>query len=139
MVDSGSFEHACDADVEIPDSMGYVIDPPSASDLNKSAETACGGVLKSLGRFTMHGTVDGAKISVPFKHMKVKCPIISVRKLVRDGNEVHFDKSGGWIKNMLNGKKIRFFSAQGVYFLKIKITPQCPVTDEAGFGRPATA
>ena len=50
-VDSGSFEHACDADVEIPDSMGYVIDPPSASDLNKSAETACGGVLKILGRF----------------------------------------------------------------------------------------
>ena len=103
--------------------MGCVIDPPSASDLNKSAETACGGVLNILGRFTMHCTVDGAKISVPFKHMTVKCPIISVRKLVRDGNEVHFDKSGGWIKNMQNGKKIRFFSFQGMYFLKIKITP----------------
>ena len=139
MVDSGAFEHAIDCDKEIPESLGYVIHPPSEADLKKTAETACGGILKILGKFTLHGTVDGSNISVPFKHMKVQCPILSVRRLVRDGNEVHFDKSGGWIKNMQSGKKIRFFSFQGVYFMKVRITPQTSGIAEAGFGRPATA
>lgn len=103
MVDSGRFEHAINAEDELP---GYVIEPPNLEDQARTAETACGGVLKILGRVLIRGFVARNWITMPFKNMKVKCPMISVRRLVHDGHEVHIDKSGGWIKHIKNGKSI---------------------------------
>ena len=78
------------------------------------------------------GYADGQRLTIPFKHMKVKCPIVSVRKLVRDGNEVHFEKVGGWIRNMKSGQKIRFFAFQGVYVLKVTIDNPKPLFARQG-------
>ena len=67
------------------------------------------------------GLVDGEKVKVKWKHMKVKTPILAVKQLVRDGREVCNNSTGGWIKNLENGKIIHFFEFQGVYYLKMKI------------------
>ena len=123
MVDSGSFEHAIDAESELPD---HPISIPSNLDKERSGETACGRILKVLGKVTVNGLVGNTKVTIPFKHMKVKCPILSVRKLVRDGNDVHFSQHGGWIENATTGQRIELFAFQGVYFLKVKILPPVP-------------
>jgi hypothetical protein len=55
--------------------------------------------------------------------MKVKVPILSVRKLVRDQHSVRFQDDGGYIKNLQTGDKIPFFEHMGVYYLIMKIPP----------------
>ena len=121
MVDSGSFLHAIDADLDLP---GHFIEALERAD-RRSAETACGAVLKRLGTVRTEGFVDGEKVNVRWNHMKVKTPILSVRQLVRDGHEVYINAEGGWIKNLENNKLIHFFEFQGVYYLKMKITKPC--------------
>ena len=56
LMDSGSFTHALDADIELP---GWLIEPPDQSMADKVAETACSGHLKATGAVTILGTVDG--------------------------------------------------------------------------------
>ena len=102
MVDSGSFLHAIDADQDLPN---HPIEPLERAD-RRSAETACGAVLKRLGTVRTEGLVDGEKANVRWIHMKVKTPILSVRQLVRDGHEVYINAEGGWIKNLENNKLI---------------------------------
>ena len=119
MVDSGSFLHAIDAEQDLP---GHCIEALSGKDRAKSAETACGAVLKRLGTVRTEGYVDGVKVTVKWNHMKVKTPIRSVRQLVRDGHEVYINSGGGWIKNLESDKLIHFFEFQGVYYLRMKIT-----------------
>lgn len=75
----------------------------------RSAETACGAVLKRLGTVSTEGYVEGKKVNVPRNHMKVKKPILSVRQLLRDGHEVYINSDGGWIGNLENGKLILLF------------------------------
>jgi hypothetical protein len=62
-----------------------------------------------------------ARVLVTFDHMKVKIPILSVRKLIKDNNEVYINRKGGVITNLDSGKQIKFFNHQGVYYLKLKI------------------
>ena len=58
------------------------------------------GMLKILGKVRVNGLVDENEVSILFKHMKVKCPILSVRRLVHDGHEVYVNKNGGHIQNL---------------------------------------
>ena len=118
MVDSGSFLHAIDAESDLPD---HPVEAVEGKDRTRSAETACGGILKRLGVVCTSGSVNGENVNVKWNHMKVKTPILSVRQLIRDGHEVYINKNGGWIKNIGNGKTITFFEFQGVYYLKMKI------------------
>ena len=121
LMDSGSFTHALDADVELP---GWLLEPPDKSMADKIAETACGGHLKATGAVTILGNVDGHQIRVRFAHMKgVKVPILSVRCLVEDENEVTMDKKGGFIRDKNTGKCIPFQARNGVYYLTIKLDP----------------
>ena len=105
MVDSGSFLHAIDAELDLP---GHSIEALDGKDRAKSAETACGAVLKRLGTVRTEGYVDGEKVNVKWNHMKVKTPILSVRQLVRDGHEVYINSGGGWIMNLENEKAYSF-------------------------------
>ena len=118
MVDSGSVVHAIDADEELPD---HHVEAPSERDQQEVAETACGGLLHKLGKVRVQGTIDGQNVGVTFDHMKVKIPILSVRKLIKDNNEVYINRKGGVITNLDSGKQIKFFNHQGVYYLKLKI------------------
>ena len=129
MIDSGSFEHAADAEAELPDHP--VIPPPTHA---QEAETACGGILKNLGSVKVEAEADGHTIGINFVNMKVKCPILSVRKICRDGHEVRIHRRGGVIRNNGNGKEIKFFEHRGVYYVKLKIKKPVPVP-EAGFTR----
>ena len=79
--------------------------------------------MKLLGRVKTRGTVEGLSLNVHWNAMKVKVPILSVRKLVRDNHLVRFNKGGGYIKNTLTGERIPFFEFQGVYYLKYKVLP----------------
>lgn len=97
MVDSGSFVHAIDASVELPDHP-IVNDP---RDKNIIGETACGTKLVKEGTMHAHGTSDGVDFDVIFDHMKgIKTRIRSVRRLIIDNNEVVFNKKGGNIHNL---------------------------------------
>ena len=129
MIDSGSFEHAADAEAELPD---HPVIPPSPH--AQEAETACGGILKNLGSVKVEAEADGHTIGINFVNMKVKCPILSVRKICRDGHEVRIHRRGGVIRNNGNGKEIKFFEHRGVYYVKLKIKKPVPVP-EAGFTR----
>ena len=126
MVDSGSFLHAINAEADLP---GHAIEAVEGKDKARSAETACGAILKRLGIVRTAGLVDGETVNVKWNHMKVKTPILSVRQLVRDGHEVYINATGGWIKNLENGKIIHFFEFQGVYYLKMKIAQPSPRPD----------
>jgi septum formation topological specificity factor MinE len=120
MVDSGSFTHAIDADVDLP---GHTVTPIGPNERAGDGESACGHVMKRTGRVKTNGTVAGKSLVVKWNVMKVKVPILSVRKLVRDKHTVRFQDDGGYIRNTLNGDKIPFFEHQGVYYLIMKIPP----------------
>ena len=124
MVDSGSFAHCVDAEEEFPDHT--ITEPDAKAQSAGNAETACGGILKNLGSIKVSGKVDGQQVSIKFTHMKVKVPILSVRKLVIDQNDVFINRNGGYIHNTVSGKKLNFFEYQGVYYLKMKVDPPPP-------------
>ena len=120
MVDSGSFVHAIDADVELPD---HNIRENDSKERPMASEAACGGILKKLGTVRVNGEVDNEKVSIEFDHMRVRTPILSVRKLFRDDYEIYIKKGGGSIRNATIGKRIKSFDDASVYYLKLKITP----------------
>lgn len=119
LVDTGSFTHAIDADVELPDHDIESCDPNAPG---TSAETAGGGILQKLGVVRTKGLIDDAEVEITWDHMKVSTPILSVRKLVKDGNDVYINKHGGYIIHLETGKKMRIYNFQGVYYLRMKVT-----------------
>ena len=126
MLDSGPFTRAMDAEQTLP---LHKISPPGPRENRRKAETACGGILDILGTLIVEAQTSGHDINVKFNHMKVNTPILSVRKLVKDGNEIYICDGGGYILNLKTNKRMYFFEHQGVYFIKLK------VKDAAGFGR----
>ena len=133
MIDSGSFENAIDAGEDLPD---HEVTPPPPNAME--AETACGGVLKNLGTVRVQAEADGQSIGINFVNMKVKCPILSVRKICRENHEVKIHRHGGVIRHNESGKEIKFFEYRGVYYVKLKVkkpTSQIPPATEAGFAR----
>ena len=132
MVDSGSFAHAIDAEEELPD---HDIEPIPSDEHSQDGESACGGIMKQLGRVKTRGLVNGKSLNVHWNAMKVKVPILSVQRLVHDHHNVRFKKGGGYIKNLLTGERIPIFEYQGVYYLKMKILPPTRDVDPV-FSRP---
>ena len=94
MVDSGSFRHAIDAEIELPH---HIVHPLLPTDRCSDAESACGGVMKRLWKVRTKGTVEGHAPDVKWNFMKVKVPTLSVRKLVRDNHNLKFRRDGGYI------------------------------------------
>ena len=107
--------------------------PLKESQQGKDGESACGGVMRRLGKVKTQGTVDGMALDLTWDAMKVKVPIISVRKLVRDYHNVYFKQSGGFIKDLRSGNKLPFFEYQGVYYIKYKVKD---TESKTGFARP---
>ena len=118
MIDSGAFTHAVNAERHLP---GHPIKPPTARELRRRGETACGGILEIKGSVEVDAEADGQKISLKFLDMDVNTPILSVRKLVADGCEVSIYEHGGHIHHLQSGRKMKFFEWQGVYYIKLRI------------------
>ena len=104
------------------------------SQVGRDGESASGKVIRRLGRVKTQGSVEGIALNLHWDVMKVKIPIISVRKLVRDMHNVYFKKEGGVIKNLRTGEKLPFFEAQGVYYIKYKVSR--PASSSQDFHRP---
>ena len=85
------------------------------------ATTAGGQKLMNKGRCVVKATAGGEEFSPAFKDMETELPILSVRKIVRQNNDVQFGRRGGTIKNRRSGKSIEFYEYQGVDFLKLKV------------------
>ena len=119
MLDSGSFLHAVNASEVLP---LHKINPPGPRERRRQAETACGGILEILGTVDFDAEVDGHQVGVRFNHMNVNSPILSVRRLVKDGHEVYIGKGGGFVRHLETGRRLTFFEYQGVYYMKMKVT-----------------
>ena len=65
MVDSGSFCHAIDAAQELPQ---HTVTPLMHNENSNDAESACGGIMKRLGRVKTCATVEGIPLDI-----KVEC------------------------------------------------------------------
>ena len=131
LVDSGSFTHAIDAEEDLPE---FDIIPLKESQQGKDGESASGDIMKRLGKVRTEGSVAGQPLNVSWDVMKVKVPILSVRKLVRDFHHVYFKQFGGYIKDLRSGNRLPFFEHQGVYYIKYKINSPESKSD---FIRPA--
>ena len=79
---------------------------------------------KSPGTVRVNGEVDNEKVSIEFDQLRVRTPILSVRKLVRDDHEIYIKRVGGNIRNTTSGKQIKFCEHAGAYYPELKITPQ---------------
>lgn len=63
----------------------------------------------------------GEKLIIAFDDIDIDTPVLSVRKIVRNGNHVKMYRGGGYVKNETTGKRLCFAERQGVYFIKLKI------------------
>ena len=120
LVDSGSTINAAWISKHFP-AYANLVKPTVASQSGDFATTAGGQTLVNKGRCVVSATANGKPFDVAFKDMETELPILSVRKIVRRGNEVRFKKLGGIIRNHSTGEPQRFHEHQGVYFMKLKV------------------
>ena len=138
MIDSGSFTHAADCDRESAlQALSQFIKAPTPAEQAEIAETACGGILKKLGTLKVNALVDGETVAIKFDHRRVKVPILSVRRLCKDGNYCVIHKKGGFIFNEATGKRIKFMELNGVYYMRLKVVaPSDQQPDEPAIDAP---
>ena len=67
--------------------------------------------------------IDDHEMPIVFSNLKVDVPILSVRRMVKLGNDVIFTEIGGSITNKMSGQKLTFIEADGTYWIKLKIQP----------------
>ena len=131
-VDSGSVVRALNAVEELPD---HPTIPHSKEEQAQLAETACGGILKVLGRVEIEAEIDGVEVDRGFNHMKISSTLLGVRKIVRDRNEVHLKHGGGHILNLRTGKKMRILDLN----VKMKVKRIEPPQAGPGFHGPVAS
>ena len=133
MVDSGASARATHAETDLPHQELVAI---GAHERSPGDESACGGIMRCLGRVKTQGTVEGIPLNIAWQSMTVKVQILSVRKLVRDKHHVRFHEGGGYIRNLQTNQRIPFFEYQGVYYLKMNISPPIDSSSSSVFSRP---
>ena len=140
LVDTGSSIHAADADVHFPDYSSKV----RRSSHKKSAgtTTAGGHRLENLGRFNVSADADGQTVRIPFNHMKVKLPILSVRQMMSKGGQLTLTEHGGKITNATTHQSINFVIHDDLWYVKLKVNK--PPTNDGRqpslpFGRQGSA
>ena len=63
----------------------------------------------------MNTVISGIDVPIAFSNMKVDVPMLSVRRMVKLGNDVVFTESGGTIKNRVTGQTLKLIEADGTY------------------------
>lgn len=99
--------------------------------------SACGTKMPHRGHINLSVEIGGEDHMIPMDDIDVDLPILSVRRIVRQGNLVKFRRGGGYIRNATTGTRLHFVERQGVYFIKVKVKDPSP-DDKAGqvFARP---
>ena len=122
LVDTGSSLHAADAEIHFPEYL-KTVKPSSASRRGHAATSAGGHRLENLGKFTVNAVTDGQDVKVPFNHMKVKIPILSVREMMSKGSYMTLTEDGGKIVNQNIGRCVNFFVHDDLWYMKFKVKP----------------
>ena len=64
-------------------------------------------------------------------------PIASMRRTVKQGNDLIITPDGGIIRNRRTKKVIRLHERQGLYFFKMKLLPPSEQMKKSDNGRPS--
>ena len=118
IMDSGSGVHGGRKGVHFK---GYKVQPNRASRNGHTCIAACGTIMKRRGECRVNAEIGGEVHRINFDDIDIDTPVLSVRKIVRNGNHVRMQRGGGYIKNKKTGKRLYVVEKQGVYFIKLKI------------------
>ena len=122
LVDSGSTLNAAWIKKHFPQYASLII--ASKQQMRGDVATTAGGhELKHKGRCKVNTVISGIDVPIAFSNMKVDVPILSVRRMVKLGNDVVFTESGGTITNRVTGQILKFVEADGTYWIKLKVGP----------------
>ena len=67
------------------------------------------------------GRVGDVGVDITWNHMKVKCPILSVLRLAKEGHDIWLHRRGGEVIDNKSGKRMKFHVHHGVYYMKIRV------------------
>ena len=97
---------------------------------------ANGGEMLVDKEIKLNVELDGHAMPIKFSELPVQCPILSVRRIARKGNDIVFTEDVGYIEHRTSGRRIVFTEREGVYFVRMRITgPDSSDQDPAGFAR----
>ena len=89
-----------------------------------SYTSANGGEIANLGKTTVKfATPAGQPMKIDLQVGEgLTQPLVSVAHLVDAGNVVTFDKSGGWIRSIRTGKRVRLPRDGNTFYLDMEVT-----------------
>lgn len=94
--------------------------------------TANGSCMKNQGEKHLKVvTQEGQKCTINMQVTDVQKPLMSVSRICDAGRRVVFAKEGGYIENLMDGKRATFPRVDNVYRLKVDLA------EEQGFSGPA--
>ena len=135
LFDTGANVDAADIEVHYPEYANRVVplDDPNAKG---GAECASGNVVKCRGQVTVQGSIDGRPVSIPFRDMKIRMPIASLKNRVtgENGFDIFITEGGAVMRHRRSGKLASLYDRGGVYFAKFK--PHLPSTKKDDGGSP---
>ena len=123
MFDSGSNCDGADVGEHFPGSVNLVV---PTGDARGSAECASGGVVQCRGKVVIEGPIDGQATAIPFRDMKIKMPIASLKNRVvgEDGFDIFITDGGAVMRHRRTHNLAKLYDRGGVYFAKFK--PHAP-------------
>ena len=98
--------------------------------------TANGGEMIVDKMASVRVLVDGQECTIPFSHLKLDMPILSVRRHIHRGCRCRIREGGGYFRNISTRQKSRFVERERVYFIRMKILGQSDTGKGSLFGRP---
>ena len=138
LVDSGCGNHACHPKKHFK---GFDVRPSAGSRTGQVFVTANEAQLPNVGeKVVRFRTMEGEQCQIVVQCTDVAMPIFSTRELGKTHRTVFADEheDQGYFEHRRSGSRTKFYSKDGVYFVRIKLTPEVPeVVPDKGFVRPA--
>ena len=139
LVDSGCGNHACNPKKHFK---RFKMRPSPGSKNGQVFVTANEQQTANIGeKLVKFRTREGEQCQIVVQCADVAMPIFSTRKLGKTHRTILADEhqDHGFFEHRKTGARTQFFSKDGVYFLRIRLTPDMPDAEprDNGFGRPA--
>jgi hypothetical protein len=132
MMDAGPGVHGINAKEHCP----HLLHALRGAAVRKTCITANGGEMICDSEIELKCETDGHTMNIKLSDLPVSCPILSVRRIVKKGNDVVFNDGGGYILHRQSKRRIEFVEREGVYFIRMKITGAVNRGgNESGFAR----
>ena len=137
LMDSGCGNHACHPKKHFKK---FMMRPSAGSRAGQVFTTANEQEIANVGeKVVKFMTREGEQCQITVQCANVSMPIFSTRKLGNTHRSVFADehRDHGYLEHRVTGHRTHFFSKDGVYFLRIRLTPDISdaVPTEPGFGR----